>query len=144
MGVLGEDDHMLTTHLSSLAEFASGAPDLFVSHQQEILRFIVQKVLKQNGGTELEQVNDWVDFDHLEPIGQAKILGLRILVNRLCSGGGEDQRGLAGETIKLLRRILENDGELLDDGETTRYVVFGLCLVVLFRLISDSRQVSRC
>lgn len=62
---------------------------------------------------------EWVDDDHLDVECKAKILALKILVNRLRAGTEiETVKKISGTVMKLLVKLVSNEGELSAEKNT--------------------------
>lgn len=58
---------------------------------------------------------DWIEYEALDIEGQMKVLGVKVLVNRVIPKSDGDG---AVPVLKLLKKVLESDGELVGDKST--------------------------
>ncbi|KAJ3090604.1 hypothetical protein HK102_003230 [Quaeritorhiza haematococci] len=137
-----EDENRLLTHLSSLAQLARYAPvGMFEQHHMTLVNFLVKEVLMKNRNVGAHGDTDWVEYEDLHVEGKLKMMAVKVLVNRLIAAqtNQEDQQPeplspppsgstdslkkavaeqLAPPVFKLLRKILETDGELSPEKNT--------------------------
>ncbi|KAJ3276604.1 hypothetical protein HDV01_004137 [Terramyces sp. JEL0728] len=122
----------LVPKLGALLSLAYYNTSLYNQKNQEIMTFIITKILMKNCDRDSEQ--DWVEFIDLNSESKAKILGLKILVKPLLV---EKNDQIGQSVIKLLKTIILNDGELLKDESTSPAtkshlrLVAGKCLLKL-------------
>ncbi|CAG8736751.1 2768_t:CDS:10, partial [Funneliformis caledonium] len=143
--LLKEEDEsamIVENSLEALSKFAKTFPDEVPHDRETIQRYIqfalngssrqakfasiilihVQKQLICNDLFNAIVVDKtiWVDDDELDDECKAKVLGIKVLVNRLLAISDTDNAlDLANPVFKLLWKLIREDGELLPD-ESTR------------------------
>lgn len=118
---LRADDDRLPSTISALNQLALHMPYVFELSRDVVSAFIVKNVLLSapEEDNESEEDVDWVDYKDLSPFVQSKVLGVKLLINRiipLAKEGDESYRDGAKSVFKLLWKILDMDGELLANG----------------------------
>ncbi|KAJ3292603.1 hypothetical protein HK104_005175 [Borealophlyctis nickersoniae] len=113
-----ESDH-LVSHLAALGQLALYTPAIFEEHHTTVVNFIVKELLMKNR-EKTDDEEEWVEPESLPREGKLKILGVKLLVKRLVPISDQDAGSdIATPVLKLLKRILESDGELLADKSTS-------------------------
>ncbi|CAG8540479.1 13092_t:CDS:10, partial [Acaulospora colombiana] len=117
----------LLAHLSALGQCALFSLESFGEESEAITNFIIkQLIMKTRHRTTTASDIDWVDDDELGDECKAKVLGLKVLVNRLIAvRKTEAAVDLAKPVFKLLWTLIREGGELLPD-KSTRYIDFFL------------------
>ncbi|KNC98061.1 uncharacterized protein SPPG_09381 [Spizellomyces punctatus DAOM BR117] len=139
LGSLSFDNEKLLSHLQALAQIARNASTLFEPHNTAITNFIVKDLLLVNRRKAVENDVDWVEYESLEREGQLKIMGIKILVKRLIALANNEDADVAAPVLKLLRRLLEYDGELVAEKTTPPAVQTHLRLIAAISLLKLAR-----
>lgn len=116
------EEHFLAK-LSCLAQLVLMAPDQCEEEADgimDIARDVLLKVRKPvNEDDRGDKKKEWVDDDVLDDECKAKLLALRILVNRLrAHTDAESVRNIAAAVMKLLMTTIANEGELSKKKDT--------------------------
>ncbi|KAI8807417.1 armadillo-type protein [Cladochytrium replicatum] len=143
VAVLDLDNNNSPTHMASLAQIAYYSPDTFQLHNVKIVNFIVKDVIMGDSIDDPHDSAEWVDFNQLHVHGVTKVLALKVLIKRLLSPHLSPQSRSDGITpvLKLLIRLLENDGRPTTDSSTCPAFASHLRLVAaksLLRLIGST------
>ncbi|KAJ1536327.1 Centrin-1, partial [Nowakowskiella sp. JEL0078] len=114
----------ILTHLTSLSKVALFQVDAFEVQHEKIVNFLVSDIIMTlTEPDDVEKLSDWVEFDDLTNEGKMKVLAIRVLVNRLLSIAptieADDSKDIAKPVFKLLRRILETDGDIKSDNSAS-------------------------
>ncbi|KAI9596122.1 armadillo-type protein [Syncephalis fuscata] len=130
-----ENSEALLPRLSALRTLALYLPEQFASSSQVLVRFIVKEIImKDNVQHKITtgETEDWIEFDDLSITTQCKILGMKVLVNRLC-GLVEDETAedLVQPVLRLLFSVLskedrqegEEEEEEKEEEATTKVVM---------------------
>ncbi|KAI8996056.1 armadillo-type protein [Gaertneriomyces semiglobifer] len=139
---LNLSNERLVTHLSTLAQLARYMPDIFDDHNTTVTNFIVKDILLVNRRKAKADEPDWVEFKDLEVEGRIKVLGVRVLVQRLVALADKNGPEVATPVLKLLRRLLEFDGELVAEKDTPPSFQTHLRLVAATSMIELARYPS--
>lgn len=122
--LIAEDERLPAT-LSALNQIALQAPYVFEENREVISAFIVKDLLlahSPDGEDDEDDSKDWAEYKELSPFLRSKILGVKLLINRiipLAKEGDESYRDGAKSVFKLLWKILDMDGELLADNSSS-------------------------
>ncbi|KAK9331716.1 armadillo-type protein [Lipomyces starkeyi] len=112
-------DPAILCQLAILAELVRGASAIVEPKIDKITGFLIKEVLLKNLVKASEDDKDWVDDNHLEDDCKAKILALRIMVNRLrAAEEAETAKEIAQPVLKLLNSLIVNSGEMSKDQDT--------------------------
>ncbi|TPX13785.1 uncharacterized protein E0L32_005729 [Thyridium curvatum] len=88
----------------------------------EILDMTVQKILLEVRGEAKEKGPEWVDDADLDEEGQAKILALKTVVNRLLGTEDlEDAKVKAKPVMKMLKALVTKNGEICKTKDTPKH-----------------------
>ncbi|KAG4304091.1 hypothetical protein PORY_002455 [Pneumocystis oryctolagi] len=116
---LGIDSQHFLTRLSSLSQLVLYAPEEMESKADQYTSFLIKEVLLINLISEESSDQDWVEEDVLEDECKAKVLALKILVNRLRGNVNADGvQQLAKPVFRLLASIMTNMGEISKERNT--------------------------
>jgi sister-chromatid-cohesion protein PDS5 len=118
--------HFLTK-LACLAQLVLLAPEQ-CEEESKAITAIARDVIFNTRTPAVEEATEaskeWVDDDQLDDECKAKLLALKILVNRLRSGTEvETVKKIAGTVMKLLIKLVNNEGELSAE-KNTPFVTF--------------------
>ncbi|KAL7275171.1 Sister chromatid cohesion protein pds5 [Rhizina undulata] len=117
----GEENFL--AKLACLGQLVLLAPDQSedeVDKVIDIARDVLMKSRRQEGGDDQDE-KDWVDDEHLADECKAKLLALRILVNRLRAHiDPESVKNIAAPVMKLLVTLIANEGELSKAKDTPK------------------------
>ncbi|RPA93174.1 hypothetical protein L873DRAFT_1816416 [Choiromyces venosus 120613-1] len=120
------EEHFLAK-LACLSQLVLLAPEQCEDESKGIIAIAKDVLFKvRNPATEEDQENakEWVDDEHLDDECKAKLLALRILVNRLRAKAGTGAGAGAGTTLEsvmtLLIKLVNNEGELFSEKNTPR------------------------
>ena len=122
---LSSDDESLPATLCALNQIALQAPYVFEQSREAISTFVVKDILlarNPDDDGDDHDGKDWADYQELSPFIRSKILGVKLLINRvipLAKDGDESYRDGAKSVFKLLWKILDMDGELLSDNSSS-------------------------
>ncbi|KAK9249177.1 armadillo-type protein [Lipomyces tetrasporus] len=112
-------DPAFLCQLAILAELVRGASAIVEPKIDKITGFIIKEILLKNRVSTSEHDKDWVEDSQLEDDCKAKILALRILVNRLrAAEDAETAKEIAQPVLKLLNCLVANSGEMTKDQDT--------------------------
>jgi sister-chromatid-cohesion protein PDS5 len=112
-------DPAFLCQLAILAELVRGASAIVEPKIDKITGFLIKEVLLKNLVKASEDDKDWVDDNQLEDDCKAKILALRIMVNRLrAAEEAETAKEIAQPVLKLLNSLIVNSGEMSKDQDT--------------------------
>ncbi|TPX56174.1 hypothetical protein PhCBS80983_g04722 [Powellomyces hirtus] len=136
---LSFDNQSLITHLAALAQLAQDTPVLFEAHYPAVTNFVVKDLLFVNRRKRQVGDIDWVEYEELEPEGVMKVMGIRILVKRLVAIASESNVDSAVPVMKLLRRLIEYDGEIVAERTTPPAVQTHLRLIAGVSLLKLAR-----
>lgn len=118
----GEENFL--AKLACLAQLVLMSPDQCeeeVDSIMDIARDILLKVRNPASEEDRGDEKDWVANDMLDDECKAKLLALRILVNRLrAHTDAESVKNIAAAVMKLLIRTIANEGELSKKKDTPR------------------------
>lgn len=113
--------------LAIVAQLELLAPKVTLDQDQAILEMI-QDVLKQVRADASENDPDWVDDADMDEECQAKLLAMKILVNRLRAedqdrgeGDGDDLQQRAKPVFKMLKTMITREGEMCKTKETPKH-----------------------
>ncbi|CAG8667188.1 13334_t:CDS:10, partial [Cetraspora pellucida] len=112
----------ILAHLSVLSQCVLYSPKIYEEKSDVITNFVVkQLIMKSNYKAILESEVDWVDDDELDDECKTKVLGLKVLVNRLVAvSETEAAADVAKPVFKLLWTLIRGGGEILPDKSTSR------------------------
>jgi sister-chromatid-cohesion protein PDS5 len=113
---LSVDYDKLLCQFSFIKAIAFYQNEIYQKYESEITNFIINQVLLKNTSTQTE---DFVDFNELESEGKCKLLGLKIMIKSLIIDPNESKLEVCKLVLNLVRKILANDGELVDEGQET-------------------------
>ncbi|KAI9339312.1 armadillo-type protein [Obelidium mucronatum] len=112
----------LPTWLATLSQFALYSRAEYEEIQSLVGDFIVKEVLSKNHvpSEDPHDGEDWIEWDSLHIEGYLKVLGVKVLVNRVRSFQDDENREAAlhfGKPLyKLLNLIVEKEGEIVLGG----------------------------
>ncbi|RIB07171.1 armadillo-type protein, partial [Gigaspora rosea] len=111
----------ILANLSVLSQCVLYSPKTYEEKSDAITNFIVKElIMKSNQGAAMETEVDWVDDDELDDECKAKVLGLKVLVNRLLAvSETEAVAEIAKPVFKLLWTLIRGGGEILPDKSTS-------------------------
>ncbi|KAG4301494.1 hypothetical protein PCK1_002420 [Pneumocystis canis] len=105
--------------LSALSQLVLYSPEEMESKADQYTSFLIKEILLVNLTPDHSSEEDWVEEDVLEDECKAKILALKILVNRLRANRNADGvQQLAKPVFRLLTSIMINMGEISKDRNT--------------------------
>ncbi|KAI9202801.1 armadillo-type protein [Polychytrium aggregatum] len=132
----------LVGHLGVLTKIARHASDLLEPYQVNLVNFVFKDIImKSNIKTSPDDADNWIEFSEISKEGQAKVLSVKFLVNRLLSPQkSKFQTELAPQVLKLLKKILDLNGELHPNEPTALIVQGHLRLVAAKSLLKLSRH----
>ena len=118
------------TAIVSLGHIAFHMPDKFPIHIKNLVsRKIVKELLMQDKGEARNSQEEWLEFEELPMETQCKIEGLKMMARWLVGlkDDKEDDKNnsvtiSAQKTFRMLNAIIDNKGDLLEEGKP-RYVV---------------------
>ena len=87
------------------------------------MQFIVSQVLMKNVKTGDGSETEWTPYEGLEDEGKAKVLALHIVVKPLLIESESSRLSFAKSAMKLCRKLLAADGELMTSGNTWYFFV---------------------
>ncbi|KAK9239716.1 armadillo-type protein [Lipomyces kononenkoae] len=106
-------DPAFLSQLAILSELVRGASAIVEPEIDKITAFLIKEVLMKNRVKASEDDKDWVDDSQLEVDCKAKILALRIMVNRLRAAEEvEAAKEIAQPVLKLLNCLIVGSGEM--------------------------------
>ncbi|RHZ63282.1 hypothetical protein Glove_330g114 [Diversispora epigaea] len=114
---LSLDTPHLLANLSALSQCVFYSPETFDEKEVAITDFILMLLTTNAQHTTQESNIDWIDDDELSDEFKAKVLGLKVLVNRLLAP--KAAADLAKKVFKLLWTLIREGGELLKDKSTS-------------------------
>ncbi len=82
------------------------------------MQFIVSQVLMKNVKIGNGRETEWTPYESLEDEGKAKILALQIVIKPLLIQSDSNRLPFAKSAMKLCRKLLAADGELMTSGDT--------------------------
>ncbi|KAK9451020.1 armadillo-type protein [Limtongia smithiae] len=142
------DEHFLA-HLASIGELVLETPAIVEPEIDNIISFLIKEVLMRNRVKPSDDEKDWVEDSALEDDCHAKVLALRILVNRLRSAANADSaQEIAKPVLNLLNTLVVNAGEISKKKDTPAHFTSrlrlsaGLFLLKLARLPVYERLIS--
>ncbi|KAG5519117.1 hypothetical protein PMAC_002205 [Pneumocystis sp. 'macacae'] len=107
------------TRLSALSQLVLYAPEEMELKADQYTSFLIKEVLLVNLISEKSNDEDWVDDDVIEDECKAKMLALKILVNRLrVNIGADGVQQLAKPVFRLFMSIMTNMGEISKERNT--------------------------
>ncbi|KAK7205746.1 armadillo-type protein [Myxozyma melibiosi] len=143
-----EDPYFLS-QLAALAELVKGASAIVETEIDRITSFLIKNLVVKNRTKATEEDKEWVEDEQLEDECKAKILALRILVNRLRAAATSDTAvEIARPVLKLLNSLIVNDGEMSKDADTPLHfksrlrLAGGLFLLKLAKFPVYDRMIS--
>ncbi|CAG8747158.1 21009_t:CDS:10, partial [Racocetra persica] len=111
----------ILAHLSVLSQCALYSPKIYEEKGDAITNFIVKQLIMKSNHKAIESEVDWVDDDELDDECKAKVLGLKVLVNRsVAVSETEVAANVAMPVFKLLWTLIRGGGEILPDKSTSR------------------------
>ncbi|KAI8842696.1 armadillo-type protein [Chytriomyces cf. hyalinus JEL632] len=144
----------LATWLSALGQFAVYSQETYSTVHKVVSDLIIRDILgKVHVAKDPHSQDDWVDFKNLHSEGVLKVLGVKVLVNRVrgyAQSPPETVRHLAAPVFKLLSTLIENEGELLQPEKGATWNAFkshlrqtaSISLIKLVRIPSLDRLVA--
>ncbi|THH15253.1 hypothetical protein EW146_g5196 [Bondarzewia mesenterica] len=103
-------------HLTVLKELALIAPDAFEQRSEDIMAFLIKKVLMSPSPPDPDEMDDeseWTDNDVLSPALRAKIISLKVCRNRCLAHASSDTAiDIATPVLKMFITLLEYRGSL--------------------------------
>ncbi|CAI2176405.1 15434_t:CDS:10 [Funneliformis geosporum] len=134
--LLKEEDESATiveNSLEALSKFAKAFPDevphdsqcalytptIYEQESNTIANFIIKELIMKNHNANVVDKTVWVDDNELDDECKAKVLGIKVLVNRLLTiTDAENALDLSKPVFKLLWKLIREGGELLPDKST--------------------------
>ncbi|CDK28922.1 unnamed protein product [Kuraishia capsulata CBS 1993] len=116
------------THLSTISEVVLAYPDCIEDRASELTNLLIKEILLKNGkvGEEGESdENSWVSDEELEngnqPYLQAKLMALKVFVNRLRSLKDDEEKlkVVAEPVFRMLFTFVNNAGEIVSQKSPT-------------------------
>jgi sister chromatid cohesion protein PDS5 len=107
--------------LMAISQLELLAPKVTADAEDDILDMAVQQILLEVRKEGTDHDPDWVADDDLDEESRAKLIALKILVNRLRSDeGAEETQGKTKAAWKLLRKLVIKEGELCNTKDTPK------------------------
>ncbi|KAJ3411005.1 hypothetical protein HDV05_002913 [Chytridiales sp. JEL 0842] len=133
----------ITSWLAALVQIALHSPGLFEDYHTNLVNFIVREILMKNRMDDPHDGEDFVEFDKLAIEGTIKVLGLKVLVNRLrAQKDTPEAQELAKPVYNVLNKILETDGEITKTEDTCPAFKSHLRLTATICLLKLSRTAA--
>lgn len=108
--------------LQTVAQLELLAPQLTKDDDSAILEMTIQQILKKTRKAASDNDPEWVDDADLDDECQAKLLALKIIVNRLRGEEDiEEVKKYAPPTFKLLRTALDDNDDLSKNKDTPKH-----------------------
>ncbi|ORY30387.1 armadillo-type protein [Naematelia encephala] len=106
----------LPSYLRALAELALSAVDAFEAKSEQIIKFVLEHVMyKKSPSAGEDEPEEMVEESALEPLDQAKIIGLRVCTHRsLAFARIPDAVTHFTPTRNLLTTVISNEGFVTD------------------------------
>ncbi|KAJ3163478.1 hypothetical protein HDU86_000057 [Geranomyces michiganensis] len=120
IGGLAFENENLVTRLSALSQLAEDYAALSDDHYTAATNFIIKELLFVNHQIALDDDVDWLDYNDLPREGVLKVLGVEFLTKRLVAVSAESGAERAQSVFKLLRRLIEFDGEIVAERTTPK------------------------
>ncbi|RUS17197.1 armadillo-type protein [Endogone sp. FLAS-F59071] len=118
---LAFSSNRLLSHLTGLSQLVLYAQKVVEPKKELVIGFIMNELLMKNRKKVRAKEKEWVDDEDLEDECKAKLLGLKILINRLVALARDEPENAADEAqyvFKTLWALINNNGELLSDNST--------------------------
>ncbi|ORX42769.1 hypothetical protein BCR36DRAFT_587040 [Piromyces finnis] len=136
------DSVNIVTRLTSLSVLAKYANALFEENDNgtKLVSFIIKDVLLKNKNSTFdEDQDDWVEYTNVDDECKIKCTGLKLMLKRIVAAKDTPELAytLAQPFIKLCRRLITNEGEIVPTNNTSiiqRYhlrLKAGQCLLSL-------------
>ncbi|KAJ3207768.1 hypothetical protein HDU82_003319 [Entophlyctis luteolus] len=103
----------LLSWLVALGQFALYASADFEDIHMFVCDIIVRNILGASYVPDPHEGEDWLNFEELHFEGILKVVGVKLLVNRLRGLNEEAAMLVAKPVYKILKAIIENEGEIL-------------------------------
>ncbi|KAH8918667.1 ARM repeat-containing protein [Atractiella rhizophila] len=98
----------LVAHLYALARIVKHAPNCFEIKSDVITTFIVKNLLMSTLPDEPQWELDWVEESELSDIARARLVGLKVLINRCISyANSEDVAQVTAPILKMLWSLID-------------------------------------
>ncbi|CCC08314.1 hypothetical protein SMACR_01862 [Sordaria macrospora] len=108
--------------LTAVSQLELLAPKVTEDASDEILNLTFKEILLQVRTDAKDSDPDWVNGADMDEEIQAKCLSLKILVNRVRSIEGiEEAKEKASSVWKVLRKIIKEKGEIVEEKETPKH-----------------------
>ncbi|CAB4432910.1 unnamed protein product [Rhizophagus irregularis] len=132
----------ILSYLSVLSQCALYMPTIYEQQSDTITNFIVKELIMKNRNKATPgDKAEWVDDDELDDECKAKVLGLKVLVNRLLAiAETESAQDLAKPVFKLLWTLIRGGGELISDKSTRPSFQSRLRLVAVHSVLKLARK----
>ncbi|CAG8655996.1 17009_t:CDS:10, partial [Rhizophagus irregularis] len=132
----------ILSYLSVLSQCALYMPTTYEQQSDTITNFIVKELIMKNRNKATPgDKAEWVDDDELDDECKAKVLGLKVLVNRLLAiAETESAQDLAKPVFKLLWTLIRGGGELISDKSTRPSFQSRLRLVAVHSVLKLARK----
>ncbi|RIA91799.1 armadillo-type protein [Glomus cerebriforme] len=132
----------IVSYLSVLSQCVFYMPTIYEQKSDAITNFIVKElIMKNRNKATAGDKTEWVDDDELDVECKAKVLGLKVLVNRLLSiAETENALDLAKPVFKLLWTLIRGGGELTPDKSTRPSFQSRLRLVAVHSVLKLARK----
>jgi len=136
------DSVNIVTRLTSLSVLAKYANTLFEENDNgtKLVSFIIKEVLLKNRESTFdEDQDDWIEYSNVDDECKTKCTSLKLMLKRIVAAKNTPELAytLAQPFIKLCRRLITNEGEIVPTNNTSiiqRYhlrLKAGLCLLSL-------------
>ncbi|KAI8615015.1 armadillo-type protein [Chytriomyces sp. MP71] len=107
----------LATWFATLAQFALYAKDEYAVIQEGVSSLVLKEILlKTHIEKDPHNDEDWIEFEYLHIEGVMKVLGLKLLVNRVrgcANAAAETVQLMARPLFKIIGTLLDNEGEMV-------------------------------
>jgi len=115
------DDQTLVARITVLAELAQNAPDAFESKSEEIMNFVVKRILMSPSPRDPDEMDvdaEWIEKSDVPPSLSKKIVALKVCRYRCLAHATDDTAlDMATPVLRMFFALLEHGGSLHAENE---------------------------